>query len=159
MSYCQNSSVSYAGNVALASRLGITRAVNSNAIELTTTHGGTFDNGFFIGVGSGLSYDLSKMITMPVFVEGRYNFVEGDISPLLACRLGGNFILDDYRSNRRGGGLTVSPAAGVDFGRFSLQVFYQYDIGRTSDSGYSCGDYKLHYMGISFMLNLRRTLR
>jgi hypothetical protein len=63
----------------------------------------------------------------------------------------------DVDSSRKGGGIMLSPAAGVSFGRYSFKLSYQYGAGSLYQKydRYETleRDYELHYIGVSFQLN------
>lgn len=91
--------------------------------SLSTVHGSSFGNGLFTGIGVGL--DITPGNTMstyaiPFFLDVRYSFLEGNVSPFLDMKFGGYYRVGENV------GLYASPSAGVDIGRWSIFLRYAY---------------------------------
>lgn len=92
-------------------------------IRLSSTHGYAFGNGVFIGAGAGCNFQLIEDLHFAsVFMDVKYNFVDASASPFIEGRTGYNYCINRYNDI---GGLFVSTAAGVDFGRMSARIGYE----------------------------------
>lgn len=84
----------------------------SDGIEINTSHGYQFNEHFFVGGGLGIHYHGDyDVATVPVFVEGRANFIKGRIAPFASVRVGVSAIVDDDEP----GGFYFSPSVGARF--------------------------------------------
>ncbi|MDH6341960.1 hypothetical protein M2480_000622 [Parabacteroides sp. PFB2-12] len=84
----------------------------SDGIEINTSHGYQFNEHFFVGGGMGIHYHGDyDVATVPVFVEGRANFIKGRIAPFASVRVGVSAIVDDDEP----GGFYFSPTVGARF--------------------------------------------
>lgn len=91
--------------------------------SITTVHGCSFSNGLFAGIGAGVDITPENAMTtyaIPFFLDVRYSFLEGHVSPFVDMRFGG------YYSVWENVGLHASPSAGVDIGRWSIFLRYAY---------------------------------
>lgn len=123
----------YQGNVEISNGLVFGKDRVGSVMQLTSVHGGRFGNGMYLGAGLGLGYNLTlDEIYVPLFLDAKYNFLDASVSPFAAvrtgCCLGGmdGFCLTPF----------VSVGAGVDFGRFSVRLGYEYDSQRYEIFGY-----------------------
>lgn len=94
--------------------------------SLTTVHGYAFGNGLFTGVGTGVVFtpsDLMSSYGIPFFLECRYSFIDAKASPFLSMRFGGYYNIGGRT------GLYAAPSAGIDMGRWSLFLKYDYRTG------------------------------
>lgn len=113
----------YHGNVELGNYATFGENQVGGIVMLATTHGYSTGTGMFVGAGVGYGYDIAPdMFVSSAFLDFKYNFVDTPVSPFLAARTGARFgfARDDSV------GQFVSLACGVDFGRFSARVGYEY---------------------------------
>lgn len=96
-------------------------------IQANTTHGYRFGDGFFLGAGFGIGYDmLADDFFIPLYMDAKYNFLDQKISPFVNLRTG----------IRYNGGVHeqfadfISVSGGVDTGRFSVKLGYEYGATR-----------------------------
>lgn len=148
----------YRGNLSLGGNIGITKGIVYNSAGITTSHGYSFGDGVYLGAGLGCNMLFAGGVTLPVFIDAKYNIVDWTLSPFVDCRLGGEMIFTD---NGDGGALVVNPGFGVDFNRFTFRVGYLCEAGSQTLS-YNWGGYeveaakvhsKLHSMTVSFAIN------
>lgn len=150
--------VVYGGNASIGVNCGVSKDINSNSVSATTTHGVFLKDDLFLGLGTGINYELSGLIWLPIYAETSFNVADCyNFTPFLSCRIGGEVVALDVDSSRKGGGIMLSPAAGVSFGRYSFKLSYQYGAGSLYQKydRYETleRDYELHYIGVSFQLN------
>lgn len=119
----------YHGNLELGASamtlktMGSSSAEPDEVIRLSTTHGYAFGNGVFIGAGAGCNFLLIENVQFAsVFMDVKYNFVDASASPFIEGRTGYNYCTSQKNET---GGLFVSTAAGVDFGRMSARIGYE----------------------------------
>lgn len=124
---CYSYRKGYRGDVALGGVVGITKGVRNDAFSLSTTHGYSFGDGLFVGAGAGVNVLTSAEVTIPVYLVGKYTFIDSRVSPFLDCRVGWEALVYD---RDHGVAFVVSPAIGVDLGRFSLRAGYLCEAGR-----------------------------
>lgn len=117
----------YGGLVSFGGDVGVTEGVVCNAFSLLTVHGVNLGHGEFVGCGTGLKYDFSGVVKLPVFLAAKYGFLDGHLSPFVDFCVGGEMI---FKDSDIGGALIVSPAVGVDFSVFSFRVGYLCEAGR-----------------------------
>ena len=94
--------------------------------QMTLSQGYSFGNGAYIGLGFGAGVDLSGSFYVPLFMDAKYNFINGQISPFASVRTG-------LRVSGLPSALSYNIAlgGGVDFGRFSIKLGYEYSAART----------------------------
>lgn len=119
----------YRGDVALGGAVGITKGVRNDAFSLSTTHGYSFGDGVFVGAGVGVNILTTDQVTIPVYVVGKYTFLDNSITPFVDCRVGAEAVVYNLDKGRA---FIVSPAIGVDLGRFSIRAGYLCEAGRYS---------------------------
>ena len=85
---------------------------------LFTSHGYSFGNGAFVGMGTGVIMDFAGQCTIPLFADFKYSFLNKTVSPFIDYKMGISLYDMAYTS------LYVSPSVGFDIGRFSLSVGY-----------------------------------
>ena len=107
----------YLGNVALGGTVGLDYDFGSRT-TLFTSHGYSFGNGAFVGLGTGVMMDFAGHCTIPLFTNFKYSFINNTVSPFIDYKMGGS-IYDLSSVN-----LFVSPSVGVDVGRFSFSIGY-----------------------------------
>lgn len=140
----------YRGDVSLGGSVGVTKGVRNDAISFSTTHGYSFGDGVFVGAGAGVNILTTDQVTIPVYVVGKYTFLNNNITPFVDCRVGGEAVVYNLDKGRA---FIVSPAVGVDLGRFSIRAGYLCEVGRYSyydkaDPG-NATLFKLHSVTIS----------
>ena len=92
--------------------------------KLATIHGYRLGSGVFLGAGFGYAFWVSEDMEFgSLFVDAKYNFKDTTASPFVEGRMGYSFCTN---SRYETGGLFVNGAAGVDFGRFSVRLGYEY---------------------------------
>lgn len=107
----------YLGNVAVGGTVGLSNDFGSRT-TLLTSHGYSFGNGAFVGLGTGVMMDFAGNCTIPLFTNFKYSFINNTVSPFIDYKMGGS-IYDLSSVN-----LFVSPSVGVDVGRFSFSIGY-----------------------------------
>ena len=94
-------------------------------IQATTTHGYRFGNGMFIGAGFGVGYDLAvdDGPVIPFYMDAKYNFLDAAVSPFASvrtgCRYSGSPRTEMFQP-------FIAIAGGIDVGRFSVKLGYDY---------------------------------
>ena len=148
----------YCGDVSMGGLIGINKDLRNDAVSLSTTHGYSYGDGFYIGAGAGVNILFSEGVTIPVFAVGKYNFIDNNISPFVDCRIGAEILIQDGDS---GIAFITSPGFGIDFRKLTLRAAYLCEAGRftenyhqSSYSGTVISLFKSHSfqitMGISF---------
>lgn len=92
--------------------LGFTPGVGdlaTNRLEFSTSHGYQFNPYFYLGLGAGLHYyyEGGDAFVIPVFVNPRVNFIDGNITPFVDLKLGYSFVDAE--------GFYFNPNIGVSF--------------------------------------------
>ena len=126
----------YAGNVSVGGMWS--RGI---VAEATTSHGYSFGNGLYMGLGAGIH---SEIEFSPLFADIRYAFGKEVNRPFVGVKLGMAFFNPEY--------LFVNPSFGVDFGRVSASLSYvQWNADLKATNGIT-GHVKFHYFlaGVSF---------
>lgn len=94
-------------------------------IRLSTVHGYSLGNGIFIGGGLGWNFELFEGAQYAsAFADMKYNFFDASVCPFIEGRAGYYFQTNGPRYET--GGMFVSVATGVDFGRFSARLGYEF---------------------------------
>lgn len=119
----------YHGNLELGTSAMTMKMMGNSSVEpdemirLSSTHGYAFGNGLFLGAGAGCNFQLIEELHFAsAFLDVKYNLVDGSVSPFIEGRTGYNYCINKYNEI---GGLFVSTAAGVDFGRVSARLGYE----------------------------------
>lgn len=113
----------YRGNVEIGNYAVFGKDKVGGIAQLTTTQGFSFGDGAFVGAGFGMGVDLNQEIFFPLFLDAKYNFIDRRTSPFAAVRTGLRYGLDDdYIS------YGISLGGGVDFGRHSIRIGYEYSV-------------------------------
>lgn len=143
MSYAQNGhrflygKPGYAGNISFAIGKDF---IQGSTVDLLTSHGYSFGNGLYLGMGTGLSVNLvsgdgiGTFMTVPVFADMKYSFMDRRVSPFIALKAGvGMYTAYDYLPLC----LYLAPSVGIDIGRFSIGINYVYErnTARVVESG------------------------
>lgn len=109
----------YCGNVSLGGMIGINEKFCERA-SILTTHGYSFGDGTFIGLGTGFIGDLVGNGAVPLFAKWSYTFLDRTVSPYIGSSLG--ISIDDNISSS----LYITPEIGVTVGRFFFNIQYSY---------------------------------
>lgn len=100
-----------------------------NTWGITSSHGYSFGNGLYIGGGAGFAAEFisgsdATTYLVPVFADIKYSFINMLASPFVSLRAGG------YADVTNSGIRTfANPALGLDIGRFSFKIGYEYQLG------------------------------
>jgi len=113
----------YRGNVEIGNYAVFGKGKVGGIAQLTTTQGFSFGDGAFLGVGFGLGKDLNHETFLPLFLDAKYNFIDRRTSPFAAVRTGLRYGFDDVYLS-----YGLSLGAGVDFGRYSIRIGYEYSV-------------------------------
>lgn len=107
-------------------------------IQLATVQGYRFGNGFTLGIGAGVAYDLIRDgVVLPVFLDAKYNIADYQVSPFVAARTGARL----SGGNNRYLADFISVSVGCDSGHFSVRIGYEYGtvvrqkVGENLDGG------------------------
>ncbi len=115
----------YQGDVEISNYAVFGKGKYGGMILVTTTHGYRMGNGMFLGAGLGAGYDLASGSgpVIPLFLDAKYNFLDTAVSPFASVRTGirfcGSARLEMFQP-------FIAVAAGVDAGRFSVKLGYDY---------------------------------
>ena len=148
----------YRGDVSMGGLIGINKDLRNDAVSLSTTHGYSYGDGFYIGAEAGVNILFAEGITIPVLAVGKYNFIDYKISPFVDCRIGTEALIHNKDS---GIALVASPGFGIDYRRLIIRAAYICEAGRFTEnyhqpsySGNVTSLFKSHSfqikMGISF---------
>lgn len=141
----------YRGNISLGGSYGVTKGISWNSVSFSTSHGYSFGDGIYLGVGVGMNFQMSEEFNVPVFIDAKYNIIDWKLSPFVDCRLGGEYIFDD--EGGFGPGIIVSPGIGVDFHRFTLRIGYMCEAGRYKPYESASFAFKLHSITTTIAFN------
>ncbi len=102
---------------------------NPNTWGITSSHGYSSGNGLYVGGGAGFAAEFianqaSAAYLIPVFADVKYSFMNKLASPFVSLKAGG--YADVTNTDMR---TFANPAVGVDIGRFSVKVGYEYRLG------------------------------
>ena len=119
----------YAGNISFAIGKDF---IHGSTVDLLTSHGYSFGNGLYLGMGTGVTTNLyaadmggvDALITIPLFADVKYSFMNKRVSPYIALKTGIGVLSGDVVFPPC---LYVAPSIGVDIGRFSLGITYVYE--------------------------------
>lgn len=118
-SFAQNQIKGYLGNVSLGGTVGIDTDFGSRA-TFQTTHGYSFGNGAFVGIGTGVTIDLGMNFSVPLYAKWTYSFLDGIVSPYVGSSVGVS--LNDQVSTS----LYITPELGIYIGRYYFYAQYSY---------------------------------
>lgn len=117
---------------------------SSSKLEVTTSHGYQFNNYFYLGGGTGVSYYGDRdLIGVPVFLDFRANFINKKITPFADVKAG--YTAGDIE------GVYTTAAVGVRFSlkgkkAINLKLEYSYQESGLSDSySYTIGNSRYYY--------------
>lgn len=133
----------YAGFVELGGGLGLNTA--GAFVNMTTSHGYQIIPQLFTGIGAGAHFDIeNSLISVPTFVDIRYNILDNNITPFLDVKAGYAFL--DLQ------GVYFSPSLGCRFGlsdNIALNLSFNYQLqGAKASYEYYDWTIKLHYLGL-----------
>jgi len=112
---------SYSGDVSLG---GMVNLVNNTGtwLNLQTVHGVRFEDGGFVGCGTGIITDFANYGAIPVYCKVAQEFDTGvSLKPYIAASVG--FAVNDNLN----WGLYASPEIGLSLGRLKLFADYTYN--------------------------------
>ena len=114
-------------------------------IGFLTSHGYGTSYGLYAGAGTGIFFSPEhySYISVPVFVDVKYNFIDSVFSPFVRMRVGTMIGMDELYA-----GVYCSPSVGVDMGRVSVSFSYGYSNGRASLSGNHALLYDRHTLDV-----------
>ena len=115
----------YQGDVEIGNYAVFGKGKYGGMVQVTTTHGYRMGNGMFLGAGLGVGYDLvtDEGPVIPAFMDAKYNFLDAAVSPFASVRTGIRFCgASRYEMFQP----FIAVAAGVDAGRFSVKLGYDY---------------------------------
>ena len=109
--------------------IGVHNPNNGIQVSLLTSHGYSTGFGQYTGLGTGLEWTpdyAGSYLSMPLFLDLKYSFLNSDFSPYVGMRTGLNLSFENMR-----GGAYLAPSVGVDIKRH-LSLFLEYDYQTTS---------------------------
>ena len=98
----------------------------SEQYTLSTSHGFSFGNGFYLGGGVGftaetfLNFEDAPHYLVPVFADAKYTFLNKRVSPFVSARVGGVFNTE-YKMNR----MLINPMVGINVRHFTVGLGYE----------------------------------
>ena len=93
--------------------------INTN---LTFSVGHSYENGLFLGAGTGVIGSWEEDVSFPLYAETRYNFPSNKkASPFVDVKMGPAISADGSKKVV----MYCSPSIGVDFGKTSLYLSYR----------------------------------
>lgn len=98
----------------------------SEQYSITTSHGFSFGNGFYLGGGVGftaetfLNFEDAPHWLVPLFADAKYSFLNKRVSPFVAARVGSVFNTE-YKMNR----MLINPMVGIDVRHFTVGLGYE----------------------------------
>lgn len=108
---------------------------------ISTSHGYSFGNGLYVGGGAafGVEYqpdfNATPFYLSSLFVDGKYTLTQWRVAPFIALRMGSIVTVEDNPAGR----FFINPAVGVDWGRISLKVGYEYQTKAKSMATFGVG--------------------
>ena len=118
----------YRGNVEIGNYAVFGKDKVGGIAQLTTTQGYSFGDGSFVGAGLGAGIDLNGDYYIPLFLDAKYNFINRPVSPFAAVRTGLRIGPDSEYL-----GYGVALGGGVDFGRYSIRLGYEYSVSKVTE--------------------------
>lgn len=111
--------------------LSIGSALHNYGINtsILTSHGYGTGFGLYAGLGTGLVFNpdyAGTMISIPIFTDFKYSFLDKSFSPYAAMKTGLSFSPENLKA-----GVYLSPSVGVDI-RKHFSIFLKYDYETTS---------------------------
>ena len=116
----------YRGSVEIGNYAVFGKDKYGGLAQISVTQGYSFGNGAFVGLGLGIATDLGGSPIIPLYMDAKYNFINGKVSPFASVRTGLRFspTHSEYLS------VGIALGGGVDFGRFSVKLGYEYSASR-----------------------------
>lgn len=108
---------------------------------ISTSHGYSFGNGFYIGGGAAFGvefqpdFEADPFYLSSLFVDGKYTLTQWRVAPFVALRTGSVITIEDNPAGR----FFINPAVGVDWGHISLRVGYEYQTTAKSVATFGIG--------------------
>ena len=101
-------------------------------MDITTSHGYSFGNGFWLGGGIGVSFygKENEGMSIPIFAHAQYNLQMDKLSPYVSCKFGYNTISFFDKGLR-----FIRPEIGVNIGQWD--IFAAYSVGQYAISNYA----------------------
>jgi len=111
----------YQGDIEIGNYAVFGKDKAGSTVQVSTTHGYCTGTGMFLGAGIGLGYDMFVDGVMgSVFMDAKYNFIDTKVSPFASVRTGIRSAEDESIQP------FISIAGGIDTGRFSIKLGYDY---------------------------------
>jgi hypothetical protein len=111
----------YRGSVEIGNYAIFGKDIYGGIAQLTVTQGYSFGNGAFVGLGIGVGIDPIGESYIPFYMDAKYNFIDGQVSPFASVRTGMRLgISRSFQS------FNIDLGGGVDFGRFSIKLGYEF---------------------------------
>ncbi len=124
----------YQGSVEVGNYAVFGKDKYGGMVQLTTTHGFRMGNGVYLAAGGGVAYDYrTNDYIIPLFLDAKYNFIDASASPFVDLRTGIRF----NGSVNQALGSFISFACGIDSGRFSVKIGYEYGVTRQHVAQYN----------------------
>ncbi len=144
----------YRANIEIGNYTIIGKGQYGGLVQVTTSQGYSFGNGAYVGLGLGAGFDLDGSVYIPLFMDAKYNFIDNKVSPFASVRTGIRF--SPETSNYISWGFSLG--GGVDFGRFSVKLGYEYYAAKAwyrlpRDGGYEAALGKPSLLFCSFAFN------
>lgn len=116
----------YRGNVGVA-------VTTHHLGNLSTSHGYSFGNGLYLGIGAGAGFDreyrrddeVKLGYTGQAFAEVKYNLLDFLVSPFVGFRTGSIFAIDNANHSSA---FFFQPTIGYDWNHFSFIAGYKYQM-------------------------------
>lgn len=108
---------------------------------ISTSHGYSFGNGFYIGGGAAFGvefqpdFEADPFYLSSLFVDGKYTLTQWRVAPFVALRTGSYITIEENPAGR----FFINPAVGVDWGHISLRVGYEYQTKAKSVATFGIG--------------------
>lgn len=116
----------YRANIEIGNYTIIGKDQYGGLVQVTTSQGYSFGNGAYVGLGFGAGPGLDGSVYIPLFMDAKYNFIDNKVSPFASVRTGIRF--SPETSNYISWGFSLG--GGVDFGRFSVKLGYEYSAAK-----------------------------
>ena len=101
-------------------------------VSVLSSHGYSVGNGLYFGVGAGCTVNPADNgnLSLPIFADMRYSFIDKPCSPFVDLKLGTSFYIEDVTA-----GLFIRPSVGVDVRNWSLHLGYGLYTGTETIAG------------------------
>ena len=135
----------YRANIELGNHTIIGKGQYGGLVQVTTSQGYSFGNGAYVGLGAGVGVELDGDVYIPLFMDAKYNFIDNKISPFASVRTGLLFGPEGGHSYGNYISYGFSLGGGVDFGRFSIKLGYEYYAAASKSYNTRAGRYEISY--------------